>query len=259
MNGEIEPNNAVDISHFETFVQPTEIDDSLTLPQQLSRLIFLSYRFSQGGIGTQNRMLLYIEENHQPELFSPQVIEKVKELTHVMVGAYFLNEKLHPATAIPWEEEKPDDFRKSDVLVTNELAGLFERFVDRELLQGFSSDIVGIAESVIVMDSDYLSRQNGRASSSEKLKTRVGEYSRDPFESQFIKYGILGEPTRTVEYDDVFMRISSYSTIDKLDELTIKALHNILRIFIKEHSEYEDDERLLQYIGHCEGLLDGER
>jgi hypothetical protein len=226
----------------ETGISP--VAEHETTAQHLASLIFLSYRFSQGGIGTQNRMLLYIEENFHPDLMVGEQADEVKSLTHQTVGRYFLNQKLHPATAIPWEDDSPEAAVKTEVLVTNELAGLFERFTDREPIRSFTSDAAGIAQSVIVMDLDYLRRPGGRAGDSEDLKIVVSPYTRDPYDSLFIKHSVLGKGTNTAEYDAIFHMLATEPVLRQLDRYTLRQLQSVIDIYAAQHPDVAQDERI---------------
>lgn len=231
----------------------------ITSLQHRADLIFLSYRFSQGGIGTQNRMLLYIEENFDSGIMGAGNLDQLNELTHRMVGRYFLNQKLHPATAIPWEDDSPEASIKTDQLVANELTGLFERFRDRKQIATFSSDVAGIAQSVIVMDADYLSRPGGRAGDSEALKIVVSPFLRDPYDSMFIKYSVLGTSTNTVEFDSIFRLLANNATMQQFDQYTLRQLQYVINTYTDQHPEGQPDERIAQVSAVCEGLLHARR
>lgn len=225
--------------------------------QHLANLIFLSYRFSQGGIGTQNRMLLYIEENFHPGLMSGERHEEVHQITHKTVGRYFLDQSLHPATAIPWEDDSPEASIKTELLVTNELAGLFERFTDRQQIAGFTSDLPGIAQSVIVMDTDYLKRPGGRAGDSKDMKIVVSPYRRDPYESLFIRHAVLGVSTNTVEFDAIFRNLSTMETMNDLDGYTIRQLIFVVDTYLDHHPDMTNNERIIGIRKWCAELLNG--
>lgn len=226
-------------------------------PNDLARLLFLSYRFSQGGIGTQNRMLLYIEKHHHPELFSGPDLAEIKVLTWKMVAPYFLNQKVHPATAIPWEDDSPEAAVKTEQLVTNELTGLFERFEDRSRMLTFDHDPAAIAESVIVMDADYLQRPGGRAGDSDALKIKVSPYRRDPFESIFIKHGVLGITTQSAEFDAMFSELGKTGVLRQFDGHALRQLQDVIAIYEAKHPD-SDDERIRTCKAACAALLDGE-
>jgi hypothetical protein len=218
-----------------------------------ANLIFLSYRYSQGGIGAQNRILLFLEERFHPTLLSVDEVhsEEVRALTRKMVGGYFLNETSHPATAVPWDHASPAEFRKSALLVENELADLFGRFQDRRRIRHFSADPVGLAQSLLLMDADYLRRDDGRAGSSEALRTRVGAYSRDPYDSVFLRHGILAVSTKTPEYDYLFSAISQPVVLQHLDGSARRDLGLVLEVFQKRHLRLRD-RRLLRLAHYLE-------
>lgn len=213
-------------------------------PQHLASIIFLSYRFSQGGIGTQNRMLLYLEENFYPDIMVGDRADEVKALTHRIVGKYFLNQQLHPATAIPWEDDSPEALVKTDQIVTNEIDGLFGRFKDRQEIAAFDSDIAGIAQSVIVMDADYLARPGGRGGDSEKLKITVDPFARDPYDSWYVKYAVLGNSTNTREYDAIFSQLADEEVVRQFDIFTLKQLQFVLGTYVQNHDIEPQETRL---------------
>lgn len=232
---------------FETFGVVDSLPPDEATVQHRANIIFLSYRFSQGGIGTQNRMLLSIEENFHSNLLVGADTEEVQAATHKIVGKYFLNQQLHPATAIPWEDDSPKAAIKTEVLVTNELAGLFGRFRERPRTEiaSFTSDIAGIAQSVLVMDMDYLSRPGGRAGDSEALKIVVDPYIRDPFDSLYVKYGILGKNTNTVEYDLIFSQLATESVVAQLDYFALLQLQYVIATYIVHHPDTVKNEAIL--------------
>lgn len=220
--------------------------------QHRANLIFLSYRLSQGGIGTQNRLLLYVEENFHPNLLDQS---QVRNVAQRMIGRYFLNQKLHPATAIPWEDDSPEAAVKTDLIVNNELTGLFERFEDRSQIDTFTSDLAGIAQSVIVMDTDYLRRPSGRAGESEDLKIVVSPYTRDPYDSLFIKYAVLDESTHAIEYDEIFSRLAEPDIIRQFDQYSLRQLMYVIDTYGEHHPEVILDTRLQNIKLLCEEQL----
>jgi hypothetical protein len=223
----------------------------VSTPQHRANIIFLSYRLSQGGIGTQNRLLLGVEGNYLPDLFADEQLDEVKRLTWDMVGPFFLNQKLHPATAIPWEDDRPEAATKTDQLVTNELAGLFDRFADRDQMRTCSGDLAGIAQSIVAMDADYLNRPGGRAGDSAALKIVVSPYARDPFDSAFVRYSILGVSTNSVEFDSIFSQLASEYVIDELDPIARQQMESVINMYLQTHPELKDDQRILRVKALC--------
>jgi len=237
-------------------VGPLSIDDGQFVAD-MARLVFLSYRFSQGAIGTQNRMLLYIENHFHPDIFEQAHVERLREKAKGMIGPYFLNQATHPATAIPWDDDSPEAAVKTPLIVTNEVAGLFERFTTaREILDGFDDNPTGIAQSVIVLDHDYLTRPGGRAGDSHALKIAVSPYARDPYESMFIKYGLNGHTTTTQEFDEIFATATSEETIRKLDPHTLALLVEVIDIYNTNHS-METTARIRRTKEICMEVLHG--
>jgi len=198
-------------------------------------LIFLSYRFSQGGIGTQNRMLLWLEANCHPSIFDLEHRDALLTATHQRVGAVFLSPSAHPATAVPWSDSFDAPTGKTDELVVNELAALFDRFTNHRLVAGFDATPVAIAESVIAMDLDYLTRHGGRAGDSEELMIRVGPYRRDPFDSVFVRHALAREASKSTEFDQLFGLLATTSVISEMSATSRRALADVLDIYEDRH------------------------
>jgi hypothetical protein len=224
--------------------------------QHLARLVFLSYRFSQGGIGTQNRILTYVNQNFHPDFMTDERSPEIHERAARMIGPFFLNQRLHPATAIPWDDDSPDASKKTDQLVVNELAGLFDRFKDRDYMSGFEHDPASIAASIIVMDADYLARPGGRGGDSKPLKIVVSPYKRDPYDSLFIKHGVLGTDTNTPEFNHLFEEISSENVIRQLDTHTINSLLKVVSIYVDQHPAMAREARIIALQNLCQELQD---
>lgn len=229
----------------------------VSTPQDRANIIFLSYRLSQGGIGTQNRLLLCVEDNYLPDLFAEDQLDEVKRLAWGMIGPFFLNQKLHPATAIPWEDDRPEAAIKTDQLVTNELAGLFDRFADRDQIRTFTGDLAGIAQSVIAMDADYLNRPGGRGGDSADLKIVVSPYARDPYDSTFVKYSILGVSTNSVEFDGIFGQLASEHVINELDPIARQQMESVINMYLQTHPDLKDDQRILRVKSLCAEVRNG--
>lgn len=232
-------------------VEPPKADEAEA--RHHARLITLSYRYSQGGIGTQNRMLRFIQERFHPALMRGPGLARTRELTHRAVAAVFLSEGAHPATAVPWDHPDPAAFRKSDALVVNELADLFARFEDPASTAAYSPDPVALCESVLVMDADYLRRPGGRAGSDDRLLVRVGAYRRDPWDSVYVRHAVLRQTTRTDEFDALFAALGIEETLRRLDTHGARVLRFVLERFIAHHP-LEDDRRLLALARLAEEL-----
>lgn len=223
--------------------------------ERFARLIFLSYRFSQGGIGTQNRLLLFMEEHLHPTMFASSHAEELLRRTHLMVAPYFLNQRVHPATAIPWEDKFSENPPKPPQLVDNELAGLFGRFANRSELAGFDSDIVGIAGSVLTMDENYLQRQGGRAGDSRSLMIKVSPYRRDAYQSLFIAHSVMGNTTGSVEYDHIFGKLATQEVLQALDQHAVGTLANVVELYERTHDGLSDE--VVEALRDCERRAHG--
>ena len=215
------------------------VDDERRARHQ-AKLIMLSYRYSQGGIGTQNRMLRFIEEHFHPDLFRGPLLPRTRELTREAVAAVFLNEAAHPATAVPWDHPSPGVFRKSQELVVNELADLFGRFANPTSTAGYGTAPAALCESILVMDADYLRRAGGRAGSNDTLLVRVGPYRRDPWESVFVRHCVLRRTTRTSEFDELFSRLAAPTVLQRLDRDGAQMLRFVIEVYRQRHPDLQD-------------------
>ena len=205
-------------------------------------LIFLSYRFSQGAVGAQNRLLLLLEERWAPALFDHNDLPAVRRVVRRIVGNYFLDDQLHPAAALPWTNGATGAAAKSDAVVTNELAGLFRRFEHREELASFSPDPVALAASLIFMDDGYLQRSSGRDTGDVHLRIARRAATPDPWHSVFAAHALLGRPTGRAEYDALFGLLGDDRVLAGLGPSDRNALRRVIDRF-SHHSDLNTDER----------------
>lgn len=221
-------------------------------PNVMSRaaLIFLSYRFSQGAVGAQNRLLLLLEERWAPALFDRDALPAVRQAVRRIVGNYFLDDRLHPAAALPWTNGATGAAAKSEAVVTNELAGLFRRFEHREELAPFSSDPVALAASLIFIDDGYLQRPRGRDTGEARLRVARRAATPDPWHSVFAAHALLCRPTGRAEYDALFGLLGNDRVLAELGPFDRRALRRVIDVFSHhshlspgEHTRLEDAVR----------------
>lgn len=213
-------------------------------PEHLARLVFLSYRYSQGGIGIQSRLLLHIRDQYQPGMFEEPLVQEVKQTTRKLVTAYFMNHTAHPPLPYTWEDTLPDNGERSPANAFDDVEGVFERVLGATDDEVYAHDILSITRGLVSMDLSYLSRKNGRADVNDKPSNDTKAYPKDPFESQFISYSILGRSAMSPEYNQVFSQVGADSTIQQLDEQTWYELQQILAIYTREHPTMLPNERL---------------
>ncbi|WP_354699937.1 hypothetical protein DSM112329_00195 [Paraconexibacter sp. AEG42_29] len=216
-------------------------------------LIFLSYRFSQGAIGTQNRLLLLLEERWAPTLFAREDLPAVRREVRRRVGSYFLNDRLHPAIALPWTNGKAGPASKTEAVVTNELAALFRRFEHREELVPASPDPVALAGSIVFMDDGYLRRSQGRNSNSIELRIIRESRASDPWHSVFVAHALLDRPTGSREYDLLFGLLGSEEVLEALPTVDRRILSRV----IDRYNERQDlrPAHRVRLMGTLEALV----
>jgi len=205
-------------------------------------LIFLSYRFSQGAVGAQTRLLLLLERRWAPNLFAPDELSAVRRAVRRLVGGYFLDDRLHPAAALPWTNGAAGAAAKSEAVVTNELAGLFRRFEHREELTPFSDDPTALAASLIHMDDGYLARHQGRDSGDVRLRVERRAHTGDPWHSVYAAHALLGRSTGRTEYDDLFGLLGDDRILTGLDDAARRALKRVVDRFASGR-DLDADER----------------
>ena len=206
-------------------------------------LIFLSYRFSQGAVGSQNRLLLLLEERWAPALFDHNHLPAVRRAVRRIVGDYFLDDRLHPAAAFPWTNGATGAAAKSDAVVTNELAGLFRRFEHREELASFSP------RSGRPRREPHLHGRRLPAAAKRPRHRRRAPAGRppapatpDPWRSGFAAHALLGRPTGRAEYDALFGLLGDDRILAGLGPSDRSALRRVVDRF-SHHSDLDADER----------------
>lgn len=234
------------LSGFESGPMSGEFKNPSNSLQDRANILFLAYRYTQGGIGLHNRMLLYVEENGYPDLFgvSDEEVEELQGLARPMIGRYYLKAKLHPATPIPWEDSSEVP-AKVERHVDDEIEYLWGRFYhDRKELRDFDSSLTGIAQGVIVMDADYLRRPGGRADDAPALRVTVDAYRGDPYDSQFVTHSILGKDAKV--FSGIFQQLATEEVIGQLDQHALRQLRFVIETYVLHHPDIKDDERLAQ-------------
>ena len=213
-------------------------------PEHLARLVFLSYRYSQGGIGVQSRLLLHVQDEHHPDMFQEPLIHDVKRHTHKLVGAFFMNQVVHPPLPYTWDHSPAEDGERSQANAYDDVEGVFEKVLASTEDEEYAHDISSITRALVTMDLSYLLRMNGRADVNDAPSKDRESYPKDPFESQFISYAILGKSTTTPEYDLLFEQVGNLANIEQLDDHTQIEIEQILAVYLREHAEPVNSQKL---------------
>jgi hypothetical protein len=177
---------------------------------EVARLLFLSYRYSQGGLGLQLRLLSYMRTAHYPALLEACLRPEVQRNTRRLVGAYFSSAASHPACPMPWDEPLLDEPRWLATIVSEEMERLFAILCAPDPFAGWSHEPSCLAASIISMDLSYLQRVRGRAQGCPRSMTALrAPYRGNPFQSVFIEYAGFARGTGHRWFDALFLRVGS--------------------------------------------------
>lgn len=188
---------------------------------------------------------MLLEERWAPTLFNREALPELRRAVRRLVGGYFLDDRLHPAAAVPWTNGATGAAAKSEAVVTNELSGLFRRFERREELTPFTSDPVALLASLVHMDEGYLKRPRGRASGDESLRVIRRAERPDPWHSVVAAHVLLGRPTGRVEYDALFRLLGEDDVLADLTPTNRAALERVVDRFAHRAATTPDERARL--------------
>lgn len=164
-------------------------------PEEISRLLVHSFRFSQGDTILQEKLLELVAFNNQGRL-TPDAIEKSVEPAAAIVKKIIFEPSVHSKLT---GDVTTDEFIKSQVDVNAET--LIHSIFKGERL---NPDIGFVARGVISRDYKYMVLRDGGRYRQTPVKMAPGN---DPYLSHFVYHGLLGKPTGMAEYDQVFRQI----------------------------------------------------
>lgn len=215
--------------HFSTQEQPT--------PEYFSKILFLSFKFSQGRSHLQEDIFQYIHTQYpnwvMPDSLRDQIYALVKKPIHEVIRpaqlAKSTQKPVRHASSLGslWMSDHEDS-------VTSEMGRMQAIFNGEIPIHG--NLVERITEDIITKDYEYLSREEGR----ERLNIPEAEKrhpSNDSFLSHFCHYGILGRPTGVDVLDEMFKEITSYAqkNVEALDDRLKQKIKLVKEIYNKHH------------------------
>lgn len=190
--------------------------------RDITKFIIYSFRFSQGQPEIQDEIYNYIHANYKDRL-DPNVIDGALPEAIDAVERIVGNPKLHKQiendsrTAIREEVMQNIDFLKNGLGHPPNLLRMGQKIIHRDrkfLVSGNDPDLD---------ISDPLERSSGRPRSTEDQRVTPNT---DPFISQFVYYGLMGQTTGSPEFDAMFHDMveaveasTSLADIGDIDEL----------------------------------------
>jgi len=186
-----------------------EEDEPLTA-EKASKLLFLSYRFSQGLPSLQKNIFRYIKVCHPEWRIDDALKEQIYERSEKIFIDYMkiAKGKGHASVAAGGADIDEEVIKKDLSRELNEMSHIFSKGaedVDETLKHRVREDI---AIGLITRDYEFLSREKGRPRSSDEQQGK-GVHA-DPFLSHLCYYGIEGHKTGSEEYDQMFSDVIGY-------------------------------------------------
>ncbi len=178
----------------------------------MAKLLFLSFKFSQGDGGLQQQIFDYFIMKGQIPSLSQDMRKQIASRAQSMAKRYFMGNQKH--TTEGGTEEKPVPLEseiEKEMLKQIGLLGSVPPERGRTL-KGFLGII---AENIIAQDYKYLIQEKGRPNRA-KSETSSYEPTLDPYLSHICYYGILEKNTGLEEFDDLFGQIRNVVQKDPL-------------------------------------------
>lgn len=188
----------------------------------LSRLFFLSYKFSQGNVRIQKYIFEYLKTKHLNWRFSEELKEALITNLFDTFQRFAGNSKVHEEQNI----EETDQSLRDEV---NYLSHVFNKDLENKNL------IKILTDSVVELDYKYLIRRGGRPRSESHGLTPAT----DPFLSHLIYYGFLGHNTGAEEYNGMFREITDYIRFGNLSEEDLNRLKEIIFVWNEKHPDQQ--------------------
>ncbi|OGN07389.1 MAG: hypothetical protein A3B86_01410 [Candidatus Yanofskybacteria bacterium RIFCSPHIGHO2_02_FULL_38_22b] len=194
--------------------------------KHLSKLFFLSYKFSQGNGIDQKYIFQYIKTKH-PDWKLTKDMEKVLTASLVRSVEYFTsNKQLH--------QQEMSGERDIHASLESEVFN-FAHQLEKE---PESKNLIKIlVESVVGSDYKFLISKGGRPRSESDRPTSTS----DSFLSHLIYYGFLGHKTGAEEYDDMFREITDHIRAGNLSGEDLNRLKEIVFVWNEKHPDQKID------------------
>lgn len=214
--------------------------------QKAEKLLFLSYRFSQGGAYLQSYLFRWLH------LANPgwKIDAEMQEHTANQFGDHikkFLGKGSYEHETSP-RFHSAIDTSEVQSSAQGELIDMRDFFNGSRTgdegipLKTKEELITAIARAVISKDSIYLDKVEGRPRSHEGERMSAAT---DPFLSHFVYYGLQGHSTGMKEYDELFVEIAACVRENiKNGTWTSESypeLFDVIRIYNEKHADKKVD------------------
>jgi hypothetical protein len=185
--------------------------------KELAKLLWLSFKFSQGNSTIQRAIFQYLHQKHPAWRVDAstmaKVVRKLDRPATQYIGRESVTHYPHGSSrygAPTAEKEATGELDRQLEIFQKCLARDFEddRFEDDR-----SSDptviLTGLAVGIIDKDTKF---GNGMRPRKHEIDERGGTYSpdKDAYLSHLVWYGLLGNPTGSTEYDKMFIDVIAH-------------------------------------------------
>ena len=231
----------------ETFTERAEEipQDELTA-EYAAKLLFHSFRFSQGSPGTQRLLFQFIHELHPDWRINVDMNEAVLARANNLVNNYMFkkggsNRRSVHALKTGFQDGQNKNISKSDTRESIQdmltiMADNLESYIPKD-----EDNIPKLAHAIMLdiaeSDGDYLLRDSNRrphvlASDGNKKSPFT-----DPWFSFICFYALEGNTTGISEFDELFAEISKVIRSAKAGDPSNNLIRHIIDIYAKRHPD----------------------
>lgn len=224
-------------SHLESV--NTDEADNLT-EKRAKRLLFLSFKFSQGSKSLQLRLLEYLRAVHPDWRIDLELAQDILSTTVPAIQRYIDPTVSSTARIRHVQKDTLDDVGNEGQTrgAINMMRGVFnDNHGDAN--DGAEHVIPNIINGIMERDSYYL--QVGRPGRSDEAPTASGHD--DQYLSQLCYYALGGHSTGDQDYDGMFQRIRAYIGEARPEEFeqAVRLRYSQLRWLVRTYNEHHPD------------------
>ncbi len=178
--------------------------------EEAARLLFLSFKFSQGDMNTQTKIFAWLKVNY-PERTLPENIEGIKTKSTEVIKKFFNHpKKLHTSMG----DNEADLDQTVNVGVVAEL-GAWQAVQKQEVIKETNAELVKlILENTIASDYKFLVSKNDV----NPTRSMKGE-------RHLVDYVLNLKPTGAPEFDELFRQANALYHSDKTIQESLKRQH----------------------------------
>jgi hypothetical protein len=208
--------------------------------EKAKKLLFLSFRFSQGSSPLQQLLFLWLHQRYPEWRIDEETAKQIeKESSHVFKK--FLNGNNSPIHHTSATNEDIEDSLRVQI---NYMRDILEGKTLEEIMEEtIKNPIPDITYKIIYRDNLYYDRggRPGRRGTSEDNSPTPLE---DKYLSHFCYYGLQGHPTGSKEFDQLFKEVRDYAiTVVQEENMNIDLFDAINQV-IRNYNIYHPDNRV---------------